>query len=88
MPVKVEVKMAIREATRMHLHQQDPYYLGKTMLRQSYRLKLLEKVLAKTEAYILSGEGGREEAELIATINKINISSPIANRGPQGILIY
>ncbi|MFQ3322803.1 MAG: hypothetical protein ACI90U_000615 [Pseudomonadales bacterium] len=72
MPITVEVKMAIREATRMHLHHEDPYFVGKTILRQSYRVKLLESVLVKTEAYILSGEGSKEQAALVAAINKVN----------------
>ena len=49
MPKTTEAKMAIREATRMHLNHEDPYFMGKTILRQSYRLKLLEKILVKTE---------------------------------------
>tara|TARA_B110000238_G_C15945539_1_gene360904 strand:- start:219 stop:485 length:267 start_codon:yes stop_codon:yes gene_type:complete len=75
MPITVEVKMAIREATRMHLYHEDPYFVGKTILRQSYRVKLLESVLAKTEAYILAGEGSKEEAALVAAINKVNTST-------------
>jgi hypothetical protein len=82
-----EAKMAIREATRMHLNHEDPYFMGKTILRQSYRLKLLEKILVKTETYILSSEGSKEEAELIEAINKVNTISPIIKNSVQRILI-
>jgi hypothetical protein len=87
MPKSVEVKMAIREATRMHLNHQYPYFLGKTMLRQSYRLKLLEKVLLNTQAYILSGGGSKEEAELINVINKVNTHSQQGQVNQQRIWI-
>jgi hypothetical protein len=87
MPKTTEAKMAIREATRMHLNHEDPYFMGKTMLRQSYRLKLLEKILVKTETYILSSEGSKEEAELIEAINKVNTISPIIKNSVQRILI-
>jgi hypothetical protein len=87
MPKTTEAKMAIREATRMHLNHEDPYFIGKTILRQSYRLKLLEKILVKTETYILSSEGRIEEAELIAAINKVNTISPIIKNSVQPILI-
>lgn len=79
--------MAIREATRMHLNHEDPYFMGKTILRQSYRLKLLEEILVKTETYILSSEGSKEEAELIEAINKVNTISPIIKNSVQRILI-
>ena len=79
--------MAIREATRMHLNHQDPYFVGRTMLRQSYRLKLLEKVLLNTQAYILSGVGSKEEAELIEVINKVNTHSPQGQVNQQRIWI-
>jgi hypothetical protein len=82
-----EAKMAIREATRMHLNHEDPYFMGKTILRQSYRLKLLEEILVKTETYILSSEGSKEEAELIEAINKVNTISPIIKNSVQRILI-
>ena len=82
-----EAKMAIREATRMHLNHEDPYFMGKTILRQSYRLKLLEEILVKTETYILSSKGSKEEAELIEAINKVNTISPIIKNSVQRILI-
>ncbi len=72
MPSATEAKMAIREATRMHQRCEDPYYIGKTILRQNYRIKLLEQVLAKAEAYILADKEGQAEAELVAAINRIN----------------
>jgi hypothetical protein len=87
MPKTTEAKMAIREATRMHLNHEDPYFMGKTILRQSYRLKLLEKILVKTETYILSSEGSKEEADLIDAINKVNTISPIIKNSVQRILI-
>jgi hypothetical protein len=87
MPKTTEAKMAIREAARMHLNHEDPYFMGKTILRQSYRLKLLEKILLKTEAYIFSSEGSKEEAELIEAINKVNTISPIVKNDTQHILI-
>ena len=82
-----EAKMAIREATRMHLNHEDPYFMGKTILRQSYRLKLLEEILVKTETYILSSKCSKEEAELIEAINKVNTISPIIKNSVQRILI-
>jgi hypothetical protein len=87
MPKTTEAKMAIREATRMHLNHEDPYFVGKTILRQSYRLKLLEKILVKTEAYILSSEGSKEEADLIEAIDKVNTISPKIENSMQRILI-
>jgi hypothetical protein len=87
MPKTTEAKMAIRAATRMQLNPEDPSFMGKTLLRQSYRLKLLEKILVKTETYILSSEGSKEEAELIEAINKVNTISPIIKNSVQRILI-
>jgi hypothetical protein len=83
----IEAKMAIREATRMHLHHQDPYYIGKTMLRQSYRIRLLENVLLKTQAYILSCEGSKAEAELVAAIDKVNCTTSKPDNTNQRIFI-
>jgi|TARA_B110000902_G_scaffold246575_1_gene301798 hypothetical protein len=65
--------MAIRKATRMHLNHEDSYFMGKTILRQSYCVKLLEKILVKTETYILSSEGSKEEAALATAINKVTL---------------
>jgi hypothetical protein len=47
----------------------------------------LEKILVKTETYILSSEGSKEEAELIEAINKVNTISPIIKNSVQRILI-
>jgi hypothetical protein len=47
--------------------------MGKTILRQSYCVKLLEKILVKTETYILSSEGSKEEAALATAINKVTL---------------
>ena len=60
-----ELKMALREAARMREKNEDPYFLGRTVLNQNFRIKQLERVMELADRLA----SGSEDAELIEELN-------------------
>lgn len=60
-----ELKMALREAARMREKNEDPYFLGRSLLNQNFRIKQLERVMELAEK--LAGQC--EDAELVEELS-------------------
>lgn len=69
---KSQAKMAIREATRMWQRNEDPYYIAKTLLKQSYRLRQLEALLKKAEELLQANSSSQAGQELRKAIDELN----------------
>lgn len=68
-PTKEELQQALEQAAQMREHDDDPYFIAKSLLNLQYRLGFLEKVMRAAELY-LRGEGANEHTVLLRAIEK------------------
>lgn len=68
-PTSEELQLALSEAVRMREHDEDPYFLAKSLLNMNYRVGFLEKVMLAAELY-LRGEGVQEHTALQRAIER------------------
>ena len=67
-PTPQELQQALIEAARMRECDEDPHFVGKSLLNLHYRIGFLEKVMLAAELY-LRGEGVQEHAALQRAID-------------------
>lgn len=70
-----ELKMALREAARMREKNEDPYFLGRSVLNQNFRIKHLERVMELADKLASSCEDAELAEELgaaITTVRELN----------------
>lgn len=69
-PSHQELEHALKKSQDMREMENDPDFIGKSLLNCHYQSTYLEQVLQAAEHYINSGLGEREHTRLIQAINK------------------
>ncbi len=70
-PSEEERAIAIKSAKLMREKDNDPFYLGKTLLHYHYHLRFLEEVKNCAEAYLRSGLADAEHRRLVQAIERL-----------------
>jgi len=79
-PTDIELKTALIAAATMKEHNKDPFFLGKSLLSQNYRLKYYEELLSAADHYLNHGQAEQQRMKLLKCIEKIKqIESRSAN---------
>ncbi len=70
-PTKEELATALTEAGRMREKNEDPHFVGKSLLNHDYRLKQFEQLYETVEHYLRSGQNETEHGKLMRVLEKI-----------------
>jgi len=66
-PTDAELAIALEEAKRLRESGKDESFLGKVVLNQNHRLKLLEELYRATATF-LHGESAQQHAKLVKAV--------------------
>jgi hypothetical protein len=69
-PTEAQLEQALARARQMRERDQDPDFLGKSLLHCHYEHGLLQAVMHATEIYLHSGMAEHEHRELLRALEK------------------
>ncbi len=69
-PTQAELQTALERAAQMKEHNQDEYFLAKSLLNHHYRLQYLQEVLKAADLYMNHGMSEQDQMHLLRSIEK------------------
>ncbi len=70
-PTEIELETAIKAAIKIKEQGTDSYFVAKSLLNLSYRMKYYEALLNTVDRYLNHGQAEHERMKLLKTIEQI-----------------